>query len=111
MLIQPYGEIDFAEVLQLSEAYGEGVPLAAGGGVRVWTNDGADVPLPSPDNEAGNFGHNKDNSYRSKYPKLVEKSITFFRRFGEYARLFAIFPADAPKFFVTYVGRRTKAAF
>ena len=33
--------------------------------------------------EAGNFGHNKDNSYRSKYPKLVEKSITFFRRLGE----------------------------
>ena len=60
--------------------------------------------------EAGNFGHNKDNSYRSKYPKLVEKSITFFRRLGEYGRLFLIFPADAPKFFVTYVGRRTKAA-
>ena len=60
---------------------------------------------------AGNFGHNKDNSYRSKYPKLVEKSITFFRRLGEYGRLFAIFPMDAPKFFVTYVGRRTKAAF
>ena len=60
--------------------------------------------------EAGNFGHNKDNSYRSKYPKLVEKSITFFRRLGEYARLFAIFPADTPRFFVTYVGRRTKAA-
>ena len=61
--------------------------------------------------EAGNFGHNKDNSYRSKYPKLVEKSITFFRRLGEYGRLFAIFPMDAPRFFVTYVGRRTKAAF
>ena len=59
--------------------------------------------------EAGNFGHNKDNSYRSKYPKLVEKSITFFRRLGEYGRLFLIFPADAPQFFVTYVGRRTKA--
>ena len=61
--------------------------------------------------EAGNFGHNKDNSYRSKYPKLVEKSITFFRRLGEYARLIAIFPMDAPRFFVTYVGRRTKTAF
>lgn len=59
--------------------------------------------------DAGNFGHNKDNSYRSKYPKLVEKSITFFRRLGEYARLFVIFPADAPRFFVTYVGRRGKS--
>ncbi len=177
--------------------------IFAGGGVRVWKNDGADVPLPSPDNDviivfthflqhffvggvglrqicdwcrllwtyreridrdlllrrlqemgivsewkafgafavewlgmpveamplyspeaswrrrakrigrvvldAGNFGHNKDNSYRSKYPKPMEKSITFFRRLGEYGRLFLIFPADAPKFFVTYVGRRTKA--
>ena len=61
--------------------------------------------------EAGNFGHNKDNSYRLKYPKLVEKSITFFRRLGEYARLIAIFPMDAPRFFVIYVGRRTKTAF
>ena len=59
--------------------------------------------------DAGNFGHNKDNSYRSKYPRIVEKSITFFRRLGEYARLFAIFPLDAPKFFVTYVRRRVKA--
>ena len=56
------------------------------------------------------FGRNKDNSYRSKYPKLIEKSITFFCRLGEYARLIAIFPMDAPRFFVTYVGRRTKAA-
>ena len=59
--------------------------------------------------EAGNFGHNKDNSYRSRYPRLVEKSITFFRRLGEYGRLVSIFPLDAPKFFVTYVGRRVSA--
>ena len=60
--------------------------------------------------DAGNFGHNKDNSYRSKYPRLMEKTITFFRRLGEYFRLFAIFPADAPMFFVTYVRRRVKAS-
>ena len=59
--------------------------------------------------ESGNFGHNKNNSYRSKYPLLVEKSITFFRRLGEYVRLFFVFPADAPRFFVTYVRRRIKA--
>ena len=52
--------------------------------------------------DAGNFGHNKDNSYSSKYPKLVEKSITFFRRLCEYGRLFLIFPLDAPRFFVTF---------
>lgn len=57
----------------------------------------------------GNFGHNKDNSYRTKYPLLVEKNITFFRRLGEYVRLCTIFPCDAPRFFVTYVCRRVKA--
>jgi hypothetical protein len=59
--------------------------------------------------EAGSHRHNKDNSYSSRYPTLVEKSVTFFRRLGEYARLFAIFPVDAPRSFMTYVGRRTKA--
>ena len=201
---------------EISERINAGVErvqsdIFAGGGVRVWKNDGADVPLPSPDNdviivfthflqhffvggvglrqisdwcrllwtyresidrgllerrlkemgivsvwktfgafavewlgmpveamplvadngpdgnlkpsirrrvrricrvvmEAGNFGRNKDNSYRTKYPKLLEKSITFFRRLGEYARLFLIFPADAPRFFVTYVSRKVKAS-
>lgn len=59
--------------------------------------------------DSGNFGYNKDNSYRTKYPLLVEKSITFFRRLWENARLFVIFPGDAPRFFVTYVLRRVKA--
>ena len=57
----------------------------------------------------GNFGHNQDQSYRRKYPKLIEKSITFFRRLGEFIRLSLIFPLDAPRFFLTYVTRRTKA--
>lgn len=59
--------------------------------------------------DAGNFGHNKDNSYRSRYPKLVEKSITFLRRLGEFVRLSMIFPQDAPRFFWTYVSKRVKA--
>lgn len=195
---------------EISERINAGVKqvqndIFAGGGVRVWKNDGADVPLPSPDNDviivfthflqhffvggvglrqicdwcrllwtyresidrdlllrrlqemgivsewkafgafaveylglpaealpllatgglwsrkakricrvvldAGNFGHNKDNSYRSRYPLLVEKSITFSRRIVEYVQLFSIFPADAPRFFVTYVGRRVKRLF
>ena len=59
--------------------------------------------------DAGNMGHNKDQSYRTKYPKLIEKSITFFRRLGEYMRLSLIFPLDGPRFFWTYVRRRTEA--
>ena len=58
--------------------------------------------------KTGNFGHNQDQSYRSRYPKLVEKSITFFRRLGEYLYLSLIFPLDAPRFFVTYVSRKTR---
>ena len=57
----------------------------------------------------GNMGHNKDESYRSRYPKLVGNVITFWRRLGEFARLSTIFPENAPRFFVTYVLRRTSA--
>ncbi len=60
--------------------------------------------------ETGNFGHNKDESYRSRYPRLVEKTITFFRRFGEFVRIATIFPGNTPKFFLTYVFRRVKVA-
>lgn len=59
--------------------------------------------------DSGNMGHNKDQSYRHKYPKLIEKSITFWRRVGEFIRLTMIFPCDGPRFFLTYVRRRTKA--
>ena len=61
--------------------------------------------------KTGNFGHNQDSSYRRKYPKLIEKSITFWRRLGEFSHLTTIFPLDGPRFFLTYVLRRTKAAF
>ena len=61
--------------------------------------------------KTGNMGHNLDQSYRSRYPKLIEKSITFWRRLWEYCNLSLIFPLDAPRFFLTYVGRRMKAAF
>ena len=59
--------------------------------------------------QTGNMGHNIDQSYRSKYPGLVAKVITFFRRLGEFARLTVIFPENAVGFWATYVFRRTKA--
>ena len=46
---------------------------------------------------------------RTKYPKLLEKTITVFRRLAECTRLLTIFPADTPRFFVTYVRRRVTA--
>lgn len=59
--------------------------------------------------QTGNMGHNIDQSYRSKYPGLVAKVITFFRRLGGFARLMVIFPENEVAFFATYVFRRTKA--
>jgi hypothetical protein len=59
--------------------------------------------------QTGNMGHNIDQSYRTKYPGLVAKVITFFRRLGEFARLTVIFPENAIAFWATYVFLRTKA--
>lgn len=58
----------------------------------------------------GNFGQNKDESYRSRFPRIVVVIITFFRRLAEFVRLTIIFPKNAPSFFLTYVCRRVKAS-
>ena len=57
----------------------------------------------------GNMGHNIDQSYRTKYPALVAKAITFFRRLGEFAHLVLIFPENVAGFWARYVVRRMKA--
>jgi len=59
--------------------------------------------------ESGNFGHKKDSSYRSKYPKMIGYVITFWRRLGEFLRISTIFPENAPRFFVASVFGRTRA--
>lgn len=61
--------------------------------------------------QTGNMGHNIDQSYRTKYPSLVAKVITFFRRLGEFVRLMVIFPENAAGFWARYVGRRVKAGW
>lgn len=58
--------------------------------------------------QTGNFGRNKNEGYRGKYPVLVEKSITFGRRLCEFLNLSCLFPLDGPRFFVTYVLRRSR---
>lgn len=47
--------------------------------------------------ETGNFGHNRDVSYYSKYPFLVQKSISLWRYTKDCARQFLIFPIDSIK--------------
>ena len=60
--------------------------------------------------ETGNFGHNIDESYRTRYPYFVQLAITFWRRLGGFIRRFQIFPGNSPKFFITYVTRRAVAS-
>lgn len=59
--------------------------------------------------ETGNFGHNKDESYRDRTSKVKGLAITFGRRIAEYWKLMRIFPSKVPGIFVTYVTGRMKA--
>lgn len=58
--------------------------------------------------ETGNFGHNKDESYRAKVGRVKSFFITFWRRLKEFVRLATIFPQHAPRFFMNYVITRIK---
>lgn len=61
--------------------------------------------------ETGNFGHNKDNSYREKSSPMKSNIITLGVRFKEFSRISTIFPTNSPKFFINYVIDRAKAVF
>lgn len=53
--------------------------------------------------EAGNFGHNKDLSYRTRYKGVRYKIVSLWRRLCDFARFTFIFPLDAPRFFMGYL--------
>lgn len=59
--------------------------------------------------KSGNFGHNKDNSYRARTSKMGGLFITFWRRVKDFAELTRIFPTQTPWIFLTYVMGRLKA--
>ena len=46
----------------------------------------------------GNFGHNRDMSYYSKYPFLVRKTISLCRRLADFATHVCIFPLDSLRY-------------
>ena len=50
--------------------------------------------------EVGNFGHNRDTSYYSKYPFVIRKAVSFGRRCGDVLRHSRIFPVDSLRFLV-----------
>ena len=45
--------------------------------------------------KVGNMGQNRDMSYYDKYPFLIRKSISFFRRLGDALHHMLIFPVDS----------------
>ena len=67
------------------------------------------MPLYSPDGrwhrkaerilarilQTGNFGRKRDTSYQTRYPRLVRKTISFWRHTKDCTQLCAIFPRDA----------------
>lgn len=59
--------------------------------------------------ESGNFRHNKDLSYRTRYSGLTYKIVAAWRRLKDFASLIPVFPLDAPRFYVTYVMGKVKA--
>ena len=58
--------------------------------------------------ESGNFGHNKDLSYRTRYTGMTYKIVAAWRRLKDFASLIPVFPMDAPRFYVTYVMGKVK---
>lgn len=53
--------------------------------------------------KTGNFGHNNDLSYRSKYKGVSYKLVAAWRRLWEFVTLTPVFPMDAPKYYMTYI--------
>ena len=58
--------------------------------------------------ESGNFGHNKDLSYRKRYSGLIYKIVAAWRRLKDFASLIPVFPLDAPRFYLTYILGKVK---
>ena len=56
--------------------------------------------------ESGNFGHNRDVSYRAKNSAAIVNTITLWRRICDFAKFTRVFPVDALKFFGQYLWNR-----
>ena len=60
--------------------------------------------------EVGNFWHNRDNSYYSKYPYMIRKAVSLGRRCGDIWRHAMFFPLDSIRFFPMIVWNGIGAA-
>ena len=59
---------------------------------------------------AGNFGHNRDMSYYSKYPYLIRKFFSMRMRIIDLIRHSRIFPLDSLKFFPRIISNGISSA-
>lgn len=59
---------------------------------------------------SGNFGHNRDSSYWTKYPYLIRKAFSMKRRVGDLIRHARIFPLDSLRFMPSIVGHGLRSA-
>ena len=59
---------------------------------------------------AGNFGHNRDNSYYGKYSYVLRKAISLSRRTKDALHHFSIFPIDSLWFFPNLVFNGLRSA-
>lgn len=59
---------------------------------------------------SGNFGHNRDSSYWTKYPYLIRKAFSMKRRVGDLIRHARIFPMDSLRFLPNILTIGIKAA-
>ena len=59
---------------------------------------------------SGNFGHNRDNSYYSKYPYVLRKTVSLGRRAKDALHHFGIFPIDSMRFFPNLVFNGLRSA-
>ena len=58
----------------------------------------------------GNFGRNRDQSFRVKYSFLVRKAIALWRNGGDIIRHFLLFPRNSLIYFIYFLSRGVKAA-
>ncbi len=60
--------------------------------------------------EVGDLGHNRNVTYFEKYPYIVRKSISFWRRTGYLFRHASVFPWDSLRFFPSLVFNGVRSA-
>ena len=53
--------------------------------------------------ETGNFGHNRDYSYYAKYPFLIRKLISLWRKGGDIIHHYLIFPENSFRYFFRFL--------